>query len=265
MAYEGLLFRITDTLRWGIGKGSPLSALEVDENFYTLANKVKAIEDNPPTPVEIASFQVIGSQLKVFMNDGTEFGPFTLPTAQFVFRDEWQPDGYPYFELDVVSVIGRGLFLVRLDHDSAATFDPDATDGDGHPLYLKVFGEDTYKYTFGFFAPGTPGAGIPAEETMFAHLFADDVYMTADAGASLARLQVASDGDRVFTMYKNATEIGTLSFTGSVADGNFDIPAAVQFNAGDVFYMTSASALDATAKNLMVTINGYRGLIPAES
>lgn len=265
MAYEGILFRTTDGLRWGDGKGSPLTAVEVDENFYTLADKVKTLQDNPPTPIEIGTFQVIGSQLKIFLTDGTEFGPYTLPTAQFNFRDEWQPDGVQYYELDLVSVAGRGLFLVRLDHLSAATFDPDATDGDGNALYLKVFGEDTYIYTFGFFYPGTPGVGIPPEETMFAHLFGENVFLTTDFANSLARLQIAGDNDMTFTMYKNEDEIGTLSFTGSVPEGNFDFPADVQFAAGDVFYMASAAALDPVAKNLTMTIKGFRGLIPTDS
>lgn len=262
MAFEGILFR-TDDVRWGAGKGSPLSAPEVDANFYTLADKVKDIQDNPPVPVEIGSFQVIGSQMKVFLTDGTEFGPFTLPVASFVFRDEWLPDVL-YYELDLVSVQGQGLFMVRLDHLSAATFDPDATDGDGNALYLKVFGEDTYIYTFGFFYPGKPGNGMVSGDMLFAHLFNEAVYLPASAAGSYARLRVDPAAEIVMLLYKNGDEIGSVGFLAGETSGTVEFLADTQFMPGDVFYAKfPQDGIDADAKDLTLTIKGLRGNIPS--
>lgn len=264
MAYEGILFRTTDAMQWGTGKGSPLTAAEVDENFYTLATKVKDIQDNPPTPVEIANFQVVGSQLKIFMNDGTEFGPFTLPYAAFTFRDEWLPDGVQYYELDLVSVAGRGLFLVRLDHLSDTEFDPDAIDGDGNLLYLKVFGEDTYIYTFGFFYPSKPGAGLSSGDMIFAHLLNESVYVPADAAGSLARLRVPPDAGMTFGIYQNGDLIGSLDFTAGDDEGVVSFTGAFQFTAGDVVYVAFPDGgIDADAKDLTLTIKGFRGELPS--
>lgn len=264
MAFEGLLFRTTDMGQWGTGKGSPLTAVEVDENFYTLAVKVKDLQDNPPTPVEIANFQVIGSQLKIFMNDGTFFGPFTLPTAQFVFRDEWLPDGVQYYELDLVSVAGQGLFLVRLDHLSAATFDPDATDGDGNALYLKVFGEDTYIYTFGFFYPGKPGTGMDTGDMMAAHLFNENVYLPADAAGSLAMLRVDPAADMEIKLFMNGLEIGLIEFSAGDPVGVVSFTELHQFTPNDVFYVQfPEGGIDVDARDLTITIKGFRGESPS--
>lgn len=260
MAYEGILFR-TDGA-WGAGKGSRLTAVQVDENFYTLAVKVKDIQDNPPEPNEIAQFQVVGSQLMVFMADGTQYGPFTLPVAAMAFRDEWLPDT-PYFELDLTSVAGYGLFLVRLNHTSDATFDPNATDDDGNLLYLKVFGDPPAVYTFGFFYPGLPGTGMAPGDMLAAHLFNEPVYIESTE-ESRAALRVASAAAITCNIYKNADAIGTITFSTADPIGTVSFSADVQFAAGDVCYIEYPDdGIDASARDLTVTIKAFRGSIPS--
>lgn len=260
MPFENILFRTTDALKWGTGKGSPLSAVEVDENFYEVITRIVDLEENPPMPVNIETIQVIGSQLTIFLSDGSSYGPFTLPVAQFRFRDEWLPI-VEYLELDLVSVAGQGLFMVRLDHTSAATFDPDATDGDGHALYLKVFGEDTYIYTTGFFYPGKPGTGLGAEELMLAHLFNESVYILTAVSGCYAKLITAPTADLEFEITKNGTSIGTITFTAPTTDGVIALTDDVQFDAEDILGVNSAAAIDTTAENLVVTLRGFRGTL----
>lgn len=259
MAYQGLVFRTTDPDKWGDGKGSVLTATEVDENFYTIMERVVDLEENPPSANNIATIQVIGSQLMIYLTDGAQFGPFTLPVAQFRMRDDYL-GGVQYYEMDLISVPGQGLFLVRLDHISAPTFDPEATDGDGNALYLKMFGEDTYIYTFGFFFPGKPGTGMSSGDVMLATLLNEPVYLPADAVGSMAKLQVPPDAAVNYELYLNGDKVGDMSFGIGESDAVIALTGPVQMVSGDVFYVQYPDdGIDATAKNLIVTFKGYRG------
>ncbi|TIM16290.1 MAG: hypothetical protein E5Y67_03600 [Mesorhizobium sp.] len=68
---------------WGVGQGYNLTALQVDGNFYDLDQRIQAIEDNPPEPVNISHMTVVGTQWTIYLEDATAFGPFTLPQANF--------------------------------------------------------------------------------------------------------------------------------------------------------------------------------------
>ncbi|MBB4520469.1 UNVERIFIED_ORG: hypothetical protein M2435_001249 [Rhizobium sophorae] len=66
---------------WGAGKGSNLTPAEVDGNFYDLDGRVTDLEDNPPTPNQIADITQDGNQITIVMDDASTFGPFTLPRS----------------------------------------------------------------------------------------------------------------------------------------------------------------------------------------
>lgn len=127
---------------WGTGKGTNLTNVEVDENFWQLVLRLIAIETNPPTAIGIANIQVIGSQFKIILDDATEFGPYALPIAQFKYRGDWQND-MTYFPFDNVTVPGFGLFMVLVEHATPVlpgVFDPNLTVG-GLAAYLLVYGD----------------------------------------------------------------------------------------------------------------------------
>lgn len=67
---------------WGAGKGANLTPAEVDESFYSVELRLEALENYPPSPVEISNVTVSGSQLTFHLSDGGTFGPFTLPRAR---------------------------------------------------------------------------------------------------------------------------------------------------------------------------------------
>lgn len=62
-------------------KGSKLTAGEVDANFQEIADWIANQEANPTPPNGIASIVQDGTQLTIFLDDGSEEGPFTLPSA----------------------------------------------------------------------------------------------------------------------------------------------------------------------------------------
>ena len=133
-----LTYRTTDGTRWGAGKGSDLTATEVDRNFWDLRAEflaaVAALED----PDVISNIEVIGSQMTIFTAAGESFGPFTLPVAMLHWRGAWTA-ATAYSELDIVRSAPHGTFLVLLDHTSDATaFDPLEVNGSAQPLYYQL-------------------------------------------------------------------------------------------------------------------------------
>jgi hypothetical protein len=258
-----ITYRTTDLAKWGSGKGANLTASEADNNFWDLLERLVALETDPPEAVSISNIVVAQTTMMIYMTDGSTFGPFVLPVANWAWKGEWTA-GVHYYQLDLVTVAGRGLYLVLNEHDAVAPFDPDATTPiDGFAEYQLVFGEDTYIYDFGMYYPGTPGFGIEVGKTLAAHMPGRDIWIDIDAPNSIAKLTVAPAADLVFALKKNTTAIGTLTFPAGETDGVFAIAARTQFNAGDIFRVIRPTALDVDAEELMVTVLAIRGIIPA--
>jgi hypothetical protein len=131
-----LIYRTTGP--WGSGKGVNLQASEVDSNFWQLAEEIVTLQSNPAIPNGIASISVSGTQMTIYLNDGSIMGPFTLPILMFRWRGEWQPTT-SYAELDVFTVLNTGIFCVLIAHTSGTTFDPNLQVG-GQPALQQLFG-----------------------------------------------------------------------------------------------------------------------------
>lgn len=258
---DGITYYTTDALKWGTGKGSRLTSLEVDLNFWELYTRLKVIEDNPPLPVSIQDFTVIGSQWEINLTDGSNLGPFTLPIATFELRGEWVNEML-YHELDMFTVAGRGLYLVRIEHTTPAApavFDPDAEDGSGNKLYLLLFGEDTYIYDIGFFFPGQPGIGIDDGEAMAGFTFDRDVTLPADLPGSVARLKSAPTAAMDFVIMVNDDEVGSVHFNIGSTTGLFTFDDPVECASGDTLtILKPTDGIDTTARQFSVTIKGQR-------
>jgi hypothetical protein len=121
--------------RW-TGVGRLLTAFEVDDNFYTLIQRVVTLEGSAHTTVSIDYITMSGQNITFHMTDHTTRGPFTVPIATFRDRGTWQPIT-AYLVNDVFQINGS-CFLVLFPHTSAASFDPNANDGMGHNYYLTM-------------------------------------------------------------------------------------------------------------------------------
>ncbi|RWO39497.1 MAG: hypothetical protein EOS11_22145 [Mesorhizobium sp.] len=97
---------------WGAGQGYNLTALQVDGNFYDLDQRIQAIEDNPPEPVNISNITVVGTQMTIYLEDATVFGPFTLPQANF-----------------------RPSVTATIEEDTDGIYDPVLGDANGYKRY----------------------------------------------------------------------------------------------------------------------------------
>ncbi len=161
-----IVFRTTGP--WGAGKGANLTPTEVDENFNELDERVDTLETTPPVAVSIASISVSGSSMFVFLDDSTELGPFTLPTAVFNWRGDWA-EGTSYVVNDVFYSAGSGVYLVTADFESASNFDPESA---SHSLMLP----DRADWHTG---SGAPGAGLGDEGDLYLDTANGDIYQHA--------------------------------------------------------------------------------------
>jgi len=115
---------------WGPGKGSDLDPFEVDGNFWQAIQDISA---KSAQGVGISNIVVTGNQFTVVLTDHTLLGPYELPVMTIQFKGEWQPNT-GYLGGDIITH-GGSTYFVNLNHTSAMTFDPGATDGLGHDLY----------------------------------------------------------------------------------------------------------------------------------
>jgi len=131
------VYRTDDLTRWGFGLNRNLTSVEVDLNFWDSETRLDALEDHQELLVSIDYITQVGNQLTFHMTDHTLQGPFTLPVAIWNRRTDnhgmWAPLTV-YAIYDVFDEDGS-LYIVLVGHTSAATFDPNATDGMGHRLY----------------------------------------------------------------------------------------------------------------------------------
>jgi hypothetical protein len=176
---------------WGAGKGANLEAVEVDNNFWSLAEAIINLQNNPAPPTGIASITVAGTQMTITLTDGTVMGPFTLPVLTFRWRGEFSA-GTLYSVLDVFTVSSGnpdvdparpeyGIFLVNIA-GSWDVFDPGATDDSGNPLYTWLFGSvDTLLRTLGDVTIDE-GDGIPLDRSVLVWHDADSHWHDEQIG-----------------------------------------------------------------------------------
>ena len=137
---------------WGPGIAEDLSAEQVDGNFHGLDLRVTEFEDNPPDAVSIANVTSTGSTFTVHLSDGSAIGPLLLPVAAFNARGDWAPTTL-YTRNDVV-IHDNAAYVVRLQHTSGATFDPNLTVG-GEPVYQLLVSRPQGMLWRGIFATST--------------------------------------------------------------------------------------------------------------
>lgn len=272
---DAITYRTNDATRWGTGKGSDLTATEIDINFWALFSQIAATLDHQNAASVISSITASGNNLFITLGDGTVFGPFTLPTANWNFRqDGWLPST-PYKPFDVFSYQGS-LYLVLFQHVSAATFSPNANDGQGHSFYKLLLGPGPYDIAM-FFPDFIPADG----SAILMHVAARSFFLPQNLSGmatSAAMLRKYATSELVLPIHKNTTPIGAILFGGLESHGStgpdvnadgsevgtFVFTNAVQFNYGDrllIYAPHESAGPDATAAGLAVTLSGVLGIL----
>lgn len=125
---------------WGAGKGSRLTASEVDGNFYDHEQRIAAAEAAiPAANKSIDTIDVSGALMTITYTDTTT-DEFLLPMFELQGAGAWL-NNTSYSRGDVVTVGGDGAYLVLVDHTTpvSGSFDPDAVDVDDNQLYALLF------------------------------------------------------------------------------------------------------------------------------
>ena len=133
-----MTWRTTDLAKWGVGKGSNLTADEFDENFWDHDERIAILEALPAPGASIVSAELEDDQLTFTMSDASILGPLTVPIYVPQPRGVWQPET-AYVRGEIVSY-GAAAYTVLVNHTSALTFDPGetSTDGDYYGLFVEM-------------------------------------------------------------------------------------------------------------------------------
>ena len=275
-----ITYRTNDFTRWGAGQGSDLSAAQIDINFWILDSAVLALQDHALTNQNIIDyFSVSGDQLYITMTDHAVFGPYTLPVAQWAFTGAWQAD-YPYSVMDLFTIDGA-LYLVIYANTSGSFFDANANDGHGHNYYALVLAQPENVLPLGgeigqvltVVDPGSPHGypitawefitrnlamfveGYPGDsEVVLQYVCPETMVFPAGLVNSQAYHATAPTTEQVYTLEKNGSSIGTVTFDASSPAGiAFSFGIAVTFSPGDVFTLVAPASPDPHMTNISFT------------
>lgn len=262
-----IVFRNDDT-RWGSGTGAgvggKVTSLQEDENHYNLKTAVETLQ--AAEPKAISSITYLANAIQVNYNDSTSDGPFPLPVAMINPVGEWLPLQH-YNYLDLFSVGGQGMFLVLVEHTSAASFDANATDGttDNNPLYQLWAPLRDVNYDVSFSITGSiEGA---TEPTLLAQIVVPRAMtMAENLSGGYAYLNTPTDTETLdLVIEQNGNQIGTITFepgvgldTGGGQFGTISFPADVNFVASDRIAIRGPTSTDLAAADLSITLPATR-------
>lgn len=109
------------------------------------------------------------------------------------------------------------------------------------------------KYTIAIGVEGRPRDG----GTLLRHVFEAAVTFASGLTGSRADADTASTGEAVFSITKNGSPVGTVTFDTSDT-GSFAMASQTEFQAGDVIRVIAPSPRDATLADLSITLAGDR-------
>jgi len=249
---------------WGAGTGAPISAAQVDGNFYDVDRRIANLNTALDEGKQIESISSSPNSMTILFTDGTTQA-IPLPIATLTYVGQWL-NSAPYSRGQLISVPGVGMFQVLVDHTtppSPAAFDPNATDEstDNNPLYQ--FWMPLYDVNFDaiIFMPGSIQRA--PDELLFQGIATRTMRLVAGNAHCYAYLAVGNDGPTniILSIERNGSEIGTILFAaGSEIDtdggqaGAFSINAAVDFAEGDRYALRVTQSDNAGPADLSVTL-----------
>lgn len=264
---------------WGGGLGADLTANQVDTNFWVLYSLILALQDAAPDT--IAYFTVTGDQMWITMTDHYVFGPFTIPTATFNFRGEWQPNN-AYAVNDIFTADGAVYLVIYPQTSSGATFYDLANDGQGHnyyglllaaapnPLPTNGLPGQVLQWVTGLESPaGVEWAYIARNialylesapnpnEVVAQYCFTESTQFPENLVGSSANVGIWGTGTQEYQLYQNDANIGTITFSESPSDSvDFVFPNTITFEPNDVLTIIGPSVPDPHMAQIAFTLKG---------
>lgn len=245
-------FRTNNPPLWSAYSGNRLPNTIADQNMYNIKVAVEELQDNPPSPDEIASITTLGVSWVVSFDSGRQI---TVPVQvlQWRWRGIWQAGG-AYQAFDGFMVEGIGLFSVNIDHTAALTFDPDREIG-GEPVYNAIYEDGTAAnsaiiYDIGF--SYGPKLADNVSDTLW-DFVAVRAYTIPTFGHIAKLREAPSTSEQVIPLFYGSTQIGTISFIIGANDGDIIITSETDVAYGEILSAGKPDNLDATAAGLSVT------------
>lgn len=276
---DQITFRSDDDTRWGSGQGSDLSATEIDINFWVLLTAVQALQAQANDHAGIDHFVITGTSLFVHLTNHFVLGPYTLPIAQWNFRDAWRPST-SYQVFDVVTN-ERAVYLVLLQHISRVAFAAGAANDLAQPYYglllaaapaeLPDDGElgqilqwqtspadvqwITPTRNIAMYIEGTPDP----VEVLMEYVFTEETTLPASlTGSQFSVGTRPTATNQEFDLYQDGGPIGsvTIHHTGAAT---IVFNHAINFAAGEVFTVVGPTVPDAHMTRIRFN---FVGLLP---
>lgn len=211
---------------WGAGQDDNLSADQINNNFYNLAQAVVTLQSSRPQPDNIASISVVGTTMNVFLQSGTQIGPLPLPFLRFGWKGPLTASTN-YAAADVFTVDGKGIYFVNIAFTSGADlslFNENQTDTDDNPILLKLFGFDQSSdssYDIGVYYAGRIGdqtVGYLYQEQLLRGITipatdAHNAYLQEPAAANLSLPILVNDNPVGSVMFNAGENAGGFVWT----------------------------------------------------
>lgn len=225
---------------WGSGKGSPLTKLEVDTNFYGHETRIAAIEGDMPAALRgIDSIDIDGDVITFTMSDATT-ETVTVPAVTYPYRGAWTPST-SYTIRDHFTNNGN-LYEVAFSHVSGLTFSAGANNGLGDHYYDlilsnpaggmptggavgQVMSKSTtadYAVTWSYKLPtgGTNRQYLikqssTTQDALWGTPLATDISFTASVGSDLVSTTVAAALEELEDAVADAASVTFTPVTGS--------------------------------------------------
>jgi len=109
-------------------------------------------------------------------------------------------------------------------------------------------------YDIGLFVPGKPASGA----TLIRFVFARAISFQVNLAGSVSLVGAAPAAASVFSISKNGSSIGTLSFAASASYGAFSVANPQSFAIGDILSIMAPLIADASLADLSITLEGTR-------
>lgn len=90
------------------------------------------------------------------------------------------------------------------------------------------------------------------------HVCVFAVDFPVDLAGSYSKAAAAADAETVFSVNKNGSEFGTITFAASGSTGTFAAASATSFAAGDVLTIVAQASADATIADVDFQLKGLR-------
>ena len=105
-------------------------------------------------------------------------------------------------------------------------------------------------YDIGGFSQGKPDAS----SSLLRLVAPRAISLPQNLTGSIAKSGTAATGSTVFTLKKNGTQIGTMTFAASGSTATFSFASAVSVAIGDIIDMVAPATQDATLSDISVTL-----------